>query len=165
MKLSTDLDNIDIIILSIVQKEGRLPLTIIAEKVGLSTPAASERLKKLEERGVISGYFAKLTGLQLGLDITAFVEVRVDSSSHYKSFIKQVLAKNEILDCHAITGNASHLLKIKTKNTATLEKLLSDIQRWQGVVKSQTSLVLSTHKETLSLPLEFVKETIIDRNK
>ncbi|MBL0333250.1 MAG: Lrp/AsnC family transcriptional regulator [Chlorobiota bacterium] len=165
MKLSTDLDNIDIIILSLVQKEGRLPLTIIAEKVGLSTPAASERLKKLEERGVISGYFAKLTGLQLGLDITAFVEVRVDSSSHYKSFIKQVLAKNEILDCHAITGNASHLLKIKTKNTATLEKLLSDIQRWQGVVKSQTSLVLSTHKETLSLPLEFVKETIIDRNK
>jgi len=160
MRLTTDLDSKDVEILSFIQKEGRMQVSVLAENVGLSTPAVSERLKKLEERGIITSYNAKLSPIPLGLDITAFIEVRVDSSAHYKSFIKHVQSRDEILDCHAITGNASHLLKIKTQNTSTLEKLLSEIQRWQGVVKTQTSLVLSTNKETLSLPLEFIQNTL-----
>jgi len=60
----------------------------------------------------------------------------------------------EVLECHSITGDGSHLLKIRTENTTTLEKLLSKIQKWPGVKSSKTSIVLSTHKETFEINIK-----------
>ncbi len=142
------LDDIDLKILEIVQKHGRTRRNELADRVGLSLPAVSERLRKLEEAGVISGYYARLNPGALGIDITAFVLVTVDSSKHYASFVEHVQNTEYILECHAITGEGTHLLKIRTENTSSLEKLLAKIQSWTGVVKTTTSMVLSTPKET-----------------
>lgn len=142
------LDDIDLKILEIVQKQGRTRRNELADRVGLSLPAASERLRKLEEAGIITGYYAKLNPRSLGKDITAFILVTVDSSKHYSSFVDHVHNAEDILECHAITGEGTHLLKIRTENTSSLEKLLAKIQSWMGVVKTTTSVVLSSTKET-----------------
>jgi Lrp/AsnC family leucine-responsive transcriptional regulator len=147
----TSLDETDIKILDILQKEGRTKRNELAEKVGLSLPAASERLRKLEETGYITGYFAKVDHKLLGKDITAFVVVTVDSSRHFTSFIEHANNTDEVLECHAITGEGTHVLKVRTENTASLEKLLAKIQSWSGVTKTTTSIVLSTAKETLRI--------------
>jgi len=142
------LDDIDQKILEIIQKQGRMRRNDLAERVGLSLPSVSERLRKLEEAGIISGYFAKLNYEMLGKDVTAFILATIDSSKHYTAFVDHVQSLDDILECHAITGEGTHLLKIRTENTASLEKLLAKIQSWSGVVKTTTSVVLSTPKET-----------------
>lgn len=125
--------------------------------MGLSLPSVSERLRKLEEHQVITGYHAVLDPKKLGKDITAFIFVTVDSSRHYTQFLEHARALDEVLECHAITGEGSHLLKIRTGNTASLEKLLAKIQTWQGVVSTRTNLVLSSPKETSRMKVEVTK--------
>ena len=145
------LDELDILILNTLQTNGRIKRSELAELVGLSLPAASDRLRKLEERGYILGYAAILDPAKFGKDITAFVHVSVDTSLHYDKFLKHVQKSPEILECHAITGEGSHLLKIRTGNTAALERVLSQIQSWKEVQRTRTSVVLSTTKETLNI--------------
>jgi Lrp/AsnC family leucine-responsive transcriptional regulator len=151
------LDEIDLTLLELLQKNGRTRRNDLAQHVGLSIPSISERLKKLEENGIILGYSAYLDPAKVGKDITAFIKVTVDNSKHYLSFIDHAKVMDEILEIHAITGDGSHLLKIRTENTSTLEKLLSKIQSWNGVINTSTSIVLSTHKETLKLKINKLK--------
>jgi Lrp/AsnC family transcriptional regulator, leucine-responsive regulatory protein len=146
-------DNIDLKILDILQKNGRTRRSELAEAVGLSIPSVSERLRKLEEQGVIRGYYAHLDPAKLGKDITAFVLVTVDSSRHYQAFLEHANATEEVLEVHAVTGEGTHLLKIRTENTRSLEKLLSKIQAWAGVTHTTTSMVLSSPKESYRLKL------------
>ncbi len=142
------LDKVDCELLEILQHEGRTKRNELAEKVGLSLPAVSERLKKLEEEGIIQGYYTRLNHKRLGKDITAFVIVNIDSSKHFMNFLDHTSKTDDIQECHAITGDGTHLLKVRTENTAGLEKLLARIQSWQGVIRTSTSLVLSSPKET-----------------
>ncbi|MFZ9815454.1 MAG: Lrp/AsnC ligand binding domain-containing protein, partial [Candidatus Kapaibacteriota bacterium] len=86
-------------------------------------------------------------------DLTAYIFVDIESSVYYDEFISVCKTMPELLECHAITGNASHLLKIRTINTASLERLLSRLQQIPGVKRTITNLVLSTHIESLTLPL------------
>jgi Lrp/AsnC family leucine-responsive transcriptional regulator len=148
------LDKIDCELLSILQQEGRTKRNELAEKVGLSLPAVSERLRKLEAEGIIQGYYTRLDHKRLGKDITAFVVVTVDSSKHFLGFLEHILRSDDILECHAITGDGTHLLKVRTENTEGLEKLLAKIQSWQGVQKTTTNLVLSTHKESTYIKID-----------
>ena len=151
------LDDIDIQILDILQSKGRTRRNELAEEVGLSLPSVSERLRKLEEAKIITGYSAIVSPRKLGKDITAFIHVLIDSSKHYANFIDHANATVEILECHAITGEGSHILKIRTENTSTLEKLLAKIQSWLGVTGTRTHLVLSSPKETTKISLSHVK--------
>jgi Lrp/AsnC family leucine-responsive transcriptional regulator len=151
------LDDIDVTILEILQKEGRTRRNELAELVGLSLPAASERLRKLEEAGIITGYHAKLDYKLLGKDITAFVLVTMDSSKHFSAFVDHVNATDDILECHGITGEGTHLLKVRAENTESLEKLLAKVQSWLGVTKTATSMVLSTSKETTRIKVHKTK--------
>ena len=151
------LDDIDVTILEILQKEGRTRRNELAELVGLSLPAASERLRKLEEARIITGYHAKLDYKLLGKDITAFVLVTMDSSKHFSAFVDHVNATDDILECHGITGEGTHLLKVRAENTESLEKLLAKVQSWLGVTKTATSMVLSTSKETTRIKVHKTK--------
>ncbi|MFN0156682.1 MAG: Lrp/AsnC family transcriptional regulator [Bacteroidota bacterium] len=151
------LDEIDVKLLDILQKRGRTKRNDLAEAAGLSLPSISERLRKLEESGVIAGYHAKVDARKIGKDITAFIFVTVDSSRHYAQFLEHATALDDILECHAITGEGSHLLKIRTQHTASLEKLLAKIQSWSGVISTRTNLVLSTTKETMRVKIEATK--------
>jgi Lrp/AsnC family leucine-responsive transcriptional regulator len=151
------LDEIDVTILELLQKQGRTRRNELADLVGLSLPAASERLRKLEEGGIITGYYAKLNHKLLGKDITAFVLVTMDSSKHFNTFVDHVNASDDILECHGITGEGTHLLKVRTENTESLEKLLAKVQSWLGVTKTMTSMVLSTSKETTKVKVHKTK--------
>jgi Lrp/AsnC family leucine-responsive transcriptional regulator len=147
------LDDIDITIIDILQKNGRTRRNDLAQAVALSIPSVSERLKKLEENGIITGYTAFIDPKKVGKDITAFISVTVDSSKHYSSFLDHAKATDEILEIHSVTGTGTHLIKVRTENTSTLEKLLSRIQAWSGIVNTTTSVVLSTMKETNKLKI------------
>jgi Lrp/AsnC family transcriptional regulator, leucine-responsive regulatory protein len=145
------LNDVDRQICEILQQNGRAHFNELAEVVHLSVPAVSERVRKLEERGIIKGYFAKLHPEAFGLNIAAFIWVTVEGSHNYKKFLDNCTSESEIMDCHAITGDASHLLKIRTTSPASLEHLLSRIQQWSGVKKTLTNIILSTHYESLAV--------------
>ncbi|HLP17543.1 MAG TPA: Lrp/AsnC family transcriptional regulator [Bacteroidota bacterium] len=147
------LDDIDLTILDILQKNGRTRRNDLAAAVGLSIPSISERLRKMEESGILEGYHAFVNPKKVGKDITAFITVTVDSSKHYKAFIDHAHANDEILEVHSVTGQGTHLIKVRTDNASTLEKLLGTIQAWSGVVTTTTSVVLSTTKETMRLKI------------
>ncbi len=151
------LDDVDIKILDILQSNGRTKRNDLADKIGLSTPSISDRLRKLENDGFILGYTAILNPKRLGKDVTAFIVVKVDSSKHYQSFIDHAQNTDEILECHAITGEGSHVLKIRTESMTTLEKLLAKIQAWTGVIDTRTNIVLSTSKETSKIKVTISK--------
>ena len=148
------LDDIDVKILETLQRKGRTRRNDLADLVGLSLPSVSERLRKLEDNEIITGYHATVNAKKLGKDITAFIFVMVESSRHYAQFLEHAQGLDEILECHAITGDGSHLLKIRTTDTVSLEKLLAKIQSWAGVHNTRTNLVLSTSKESTRIRIE-----------
>ncbi len=152
--MSHHIDEIDAEILRLLQARGRMKRNAIAKEVDLSVSAVSERMRKLEERGVIAGYHAVVDAKRLHLDITAFIRVSVDGSEHYDTFVDRVTAMDEVLEAHSITGEGSHILKVRTRNTTTLERLLSRIQALPGVTSTTSSIVLSTFKETRTVPAE-----------
>ena len=151
-------DETDIKILELLQENARIKRSEIAGKIELSIPSVTDRLNKLESSGIIEKYLTKLNHKSLGKDITAFIFVTSDSSSHYGEFINHVHHTPEILECHSVTGDGSHVLKIRTENTSSLEKILAKIQSWKGVRSTRTSIVLSTHKESFSINLKTQKK-------
>lgn len=148
------LDEIDITLMEVLQERGRTKRGDLAQTTGLSVPAVSERLKKLEEAGFITAYRAVVDPRKLGWDVTAFIVVAIDSSKHYRAFLEKVHVTAEVTECHAITGEGTHLLKVRARSTEELEKLLSKIQSWLGVVRTMTRVVLSSPKETTHVPIE-----------
>lgn len=148
-----DLDETDLRILALVQEDCRTALARIGESVGLSAPAVLERMKKLEASGVITSYRAILDGRRLGLDITAFIGVMVDHPTHISVFDEQVSSLPDVLECHHVTGSHTFLLKIKTPNTSSLERVISQIRTLEGVSRTETMVVLSTRVERVQLPL------------
>ena len=145
------LDELDLKILRTLQLNGRTKRNTLAEHVGLTIPSVSDRLKKLEESGIIEGYYAKVKRQAFGFDILAFILVMMDSSKHYKDLIKHVEKNSNVIECYSVLGEGSHILKVSVKNTESLEKLLSEIQTWTGVTSTKTTYVLSTIKETTSI--------------
>lgn len=153
-----NIDETDIKILEMLQNNARIKRNEIAENIGLSLPSVADRMNRLEETGIIEKYITKLNHKQLGKDITAFIFVASDSSTHYRDFISHAMHTTEILECHSITGDGSHILKIRTDNTSSLEKLLAKIQSWKGVRSTRTSIVLSSLKENFAIDLKYFKK-------
>jgi Lrp/AsnC family transcriptional regulator, leucine-responsive regulatory protein len=149
-----ELDNLDLHILSLLQETGKLPLVKIGERVGLSAPSVIERIKKLEENRVILGYTAILDARKLGKDITAFIGVSINHPKLIGKFEKDIDHLEDVQECHHVTGEHTLLLKVKTDNTSTLEELIRKIRSIEGVARTETSVVLSTHTEGLGLALE-----------
>jgi Lrp/AsnC family leucine-responsive transcriptional regulator len=147
------LDEIDLRLLELLQRHGRTSQHDLAQAVGLSSPAVGERVRKLEERGIIRGYTVVLDPRKVGRDVTAFIFVGMSGSGFYPAFLERVAAHPEVLECHSITGQGSHVLKVRTESTSTLERLLAEIQAWPGVQWTTTSIVLSTMKESGALAL------------
>ena len=148
-----ELDDTDLRILGMLQDDCRTSLARIGEAVGLSAPAVLERIKKLEAAGVIVGYRALLDGRRLGLDITAFIGVIISHPDRIADFERRVVALDDVLECHHVTGEHTLLLKVKTANTSSLERLISQIRSLAGVSRTETLVVLSTHTERVQLAL------------
>ena len=134
-------------IIEILKNSGRESASSISEKVGISVPTAIDRIKKLQESGVIKGYKAVIDSKKMGLDVSAIITIISESSSKYSGFVDR--AKNEIgiNKCFTTTGNGSHVLLVNTENSESLEKLLRKIQQWPGVSRTETQIILSSYKD------------------
>ena len=142
------LDPIDYNLLDLLQRDARMTQLEMAATVGLSQPAVAERMRKLEQGGLITGYTARVDGRKLGKDITAFVGVRIEHPKHNVRFAKEILALPDVLECHRITGPDSYLLKVVTEDTQSLDRLISDLLRHiPGVTRTLTTVVTSSIKE------------------
>lgn len=146
--MSWHLDKIDLKLIEMLSEDGRMRRSELAEAVGLSIPSVSERLEKLEARGVIKGFTTIVDIKKLGYDIIAFIRITMDSSKHYAALIQHVQKEDEITECYSVTGEGSHLIKAVVSDTSALEKLLARIQSWTGVTGTQTSIVLSEIKKS-----------------
>jgi Lrp/AsnC family transcriptional regulator, leucine-responsive regulatory protein len=157
------IDSIDVDLIRLLQRDGRTRQADLAETVGLSVPSVSERLKKLEEKGILRGYRAIVDPHAVGLELTAFIFLTTSSSKHYPRIVELATKEESVLECHAVTGEGSHLLKVRTPNTQALERLLGDIQSWPGVVTTRTNVVLSSPKEEAPLPLGELEKQAVER--
>ena len=148
-----DLDSIDFQILRLLQQNCKLSWGKIGEEVGLSTPSVIERVKKLEESGIIVSYQAILNGRTLGLDVTGFIGVLVVQPASIQSVEQRVAELPDVLESHHVTGEYTLLVKVKTQNTQSLEDLIREIRSIEGVARTVTMVVLSTHTERVEIHL------------
>jgi Lrp/AsnC family leucine-responsive transcriptional regulator len=148
------LDEVDYKIIHALMRQGRMTWAELATVLGLSAPAAGDRARRLEERGIIQGYTALIDADAIGYSLTAFVAVTLERPQHRVAFLKLVQQLAEIQECHHIAGDDDYWLKVRCRNTKDLERLVStQIKELPGVIKTRTTIVLTTEKETPVLPL------------
>lgn len=126
--------------LTALQRDGRISLKALAEQVGLSLPATSERLKRLEDSGIIQGYSAKLNLPRLGYSIQAVIGITTPQP-HKAAFIALLRNLPQVLECLHVTGQDSFLLRVIAKDMSALEQLISQINHFG---ETRTSIVMST---------------------
>jgi Lrp/AsnC family transcriptional regulator, leucine-responsive regulatory protein len=153
---SANLDRIDKIILSHLQREGNMALAELAEKVGLSASSCHRRVKLLEQQGIISGYSASLDRKSLGLANEFFVEVSLTAQTEeaFEKFEKQVQRVQEILECHLMSGQFDYLLRVIAKDAEDYERIhRTKLARLPGIQRMQSSLALRTVKDWAGYPI------------
>lgn len=134
------LDDIGWKILNELQQNARISLTELGRRVGLSTPAATERIRKMEEAGIILGYRAQIDPARVGLPILAFINIKV-GGENLVHFMQLAANHPEVLECHRVTGAESFLIKAAVSSVSHLERLLDALMPY---VATTTSMVLST---------------------
>ena len=150
------LDRIDRNILNILQKEGRISYTDLADRVGLSTTPCMERVKRLERDGLITGYHAQVNPAMLGFDMLVFVEISLSyqSADAFELFSKAVSELPYILECHLVSGDADYLLKARLEDITQYRALLGDmLLKLPGVKNSKSYIVMESVKESMDLPI------------
>lgn len=158
------IDGVDKQILTIVQRDARISNAEIARQVGLAPSAVLERLRKLEERGVIKKFIAKLDPAEVGFGLLAFVFVRTNECGDGTDEL--LAAIPEVLEVHDVAGDDSYLLKVRAKDTEDLARLLREkLKGLPNVVSTRTTVVLQTVKETSILPLDRCGETNSQKKK
>lgn len=137
------MDKFDYEILDELQSNGKLSIAELGRKIGLSTTATKERVKKLENEGVIKDYSAVIDAAKVGMDMTAFITVPV-GNLEIKEMAEKLSAMEEVIEVHKVTGNTCFLIKVLAKNSAHLEHLIDQINKFAK--NTYTYLVLSTAK-------------------
>ncbi|RDY25361.1 Lrp/AsnC family transcriptional regulator [Romboutsia weinsteinii] len=135
-------------IIEILQEDGRISMKDLGKIVGLTSPAVSERVKRLEESGVIEGYKAIINPDTLGRVIKAFIHISLPSTICYEEFISEARQDPRIVECHHITGDDCSLLKVIVKDMYELENVIDSIKK---VGSTKTSVILSTPIQAKSI--------------
>ncbi len=151
----SEFDDIDLHILALLQENCKLPLAKVGEKVGLSAPSVIERIKKLEDNEVIIAYRAIVNARRLGKDVSAFIGVSISHPKLIDEFEQDIVGLDDVLECHHVTGQHTLLLKVKTNSTSTLEDLISTLRSIEGVDRTETMVVLSTHGERTQVSVHY----------
>lgn len=149
------IDAIDASILTILQSNARTSNAEIARQIGLVPSAVFERIRKLEERGVLEGYAARVNPKAVGLPMLAFVFVRADDKPGSDLSAARVAAIPEVLEVHHVAGEDCFLAKVRAADTEALGRLLRErIGAIPGITSTRTTIVLGTVKETSTPPIE-----------
>jgi len=157
-KLNTDrnFDKLDLKIMQLLQSNGRISLTELAEKVGLSTTPCTERVRRLERDGAIEGYYARLNPQMLSASLLVFVEIKLSAKSGdiFDAFRREVQLIPEILECHLVSGEFDYLIKARIPDMSMYRELLGNILlKLPAANESRSYVVMEEIKETLALPL------------
>ena len=145
------MDIIDVKILEVLQSNSRVAISELSKKVNLSLSAVSERLKKLESSNVIEKYTVILNSQALDKELSVIMNISLENPHQTSEFLNFVRTEDEILECHYVTGEYDYVLKITTRNTATLEHLMNRIKGISGIKRTQTNVVLSSVKHLYSV--------------
>ncbi|GAA3438883.1 Lrp/AsnC family transcriptional regulator [Kutzneria kofuensis] len=144
--MTTPLEPIDRAILRELTQDGRCSFTDLAERVGLSVSAVHQRVRRLEQRGVLKGYAARVDGEQVGLPLTAFISLTPIDPAAPDDYPHRLEHLAAIEACYSVAGDASYVLKVRVAGPTALEDLLRQI-REQANVSTRTTVVLSTPYE------------------
>lgn len=152
-----DLDRIDLKILDILQREGRISVTELAERVSLSATPCSDRIKRMEREGVISGYHARVNPAALGKNLLVFLEIKLSAKSGdvFDKVKKELLYVPEVMECHLVSGDFDYLVKARLTEMNEYRRLLGEIlKRLPASAESRSYVVMEEIKETLFLPVD-----------
>ena len=149
-------DKIDLKILQHLQNNGRISLTELAEKIGLSTTPCTERVRRLERAGVIEGYYTRLNPQMLNASLLVFVEIKLSAKSGdiFDAFRREVQLIPEIQECHLVSGEFDYLIKARIPDMSMYRELLGNILlKLPAANESRSYVVMEEIKETLELPI------------
>ena len=158
------IDMTDRKIIGLLQQNARLSNAELADAIGMNASSAFERVKKLESKGIITGYVATVDPEKLGKPLLAFIRVTVDTGgqlehdSTEERVRKACLEEPDILECHNVAGEDCYIVKVRAGGPKQLEKLLSKVKRLSQSSRSVTNIVLSTYKETTKVEPEYEHE-------
>lgn len=148
------MNTIDLKIIQHLMSQGRITWSELAGILELSAPATADRVRRLEERGIVRGYAALVDPEAVGCGLTAFIAVTLERPEHRAPFLQRILELAEVQECHHVTGDDDYLLKVRCNSTRHLEQVISNgLKSLPGILRTRTTIVLSTTKETPVLPL------------
>lgn len=148
------MDTIDLEILSLIQNDARVANASVAAKVGLTAPAVHARIKRLEREGTIRGYLTSINPEAVKETLLAFIRITNNSSGKDEiAFEEFIRAEPSVLECHIVSGEDTHMLKIRTDSPASLRDLLARLREYPGFARTVTSISLCTIKESVGPPL------------
>ena len=145
------MDAIDVKILKSLTQNARERASTISKDVNLSVSAVIERIRKMEDSGVIEGYTVRLGQKRLGNDISAWIEVCLEHPKFYDAFAAQILEMENVVSCDYLTGSFDFILYVVTNSSSALEAIHAKIKGMEGVSATKTHFVLRTVKETTCL--------------
>ena len=148
-----EMDETDLALIELLQRDARTPQAQLAAQVGLAASSVNERIRKLGERGLIAGYHAQISAEAMGYDLLAFIYVAWSKPETEKIFLKKIIGQSVVMEAHHVTGIWNYMLKVRVKNTRMLEGLLAKvIKTVPGVERTETIIVLSSVKESAQIP-------------
>jgi Lrp/AsnC family leucine-responsive transcriptional regulator len=147
------MDTNDLKVVYYLMRQARSTWAELGSHLGLSAPAVADRVRKLEEADVIRGYSALIDPEKVGCGLAAFIFVTLEKPEQRSVFLELVYNQPQIQECHHIAGAHDYTLKVRCQNTRDLEHLISEKIKSVPGVKTQTTIILSTVKETPILPI------------
>lgn len=147
-----DIDNIDLKIISLLNDDAKTPYTEIAKKVFVSSGTVHVRMRKLEDMGIVKSATLNIDFSKLGYDISAFLGIYLEKSSLYDNVVEKLKEISEVINAYYTTGNYSIFAKIICKDTNHLRTVLDNIQKVEGIDRTETLIVL---EESINRPIQF----------
>lgn len=159
-KLKHKTDRVDKKILEILQSDGRITNAQLSKEVGLSPAPTLERVKKLEQVGIIKGYHAELNPERIGLGVTTFVRVSLKSHNNttIEKFVSAINDIKEVTECHHTTGSGDFILKVVARDISSYQRLMLErITNIEEIDDMESMVILSTFKNSHVLPVEHIE--------
>lgn len=147
-------DELDLRLLDALQRNARSTFAELGSHVGLKPPAVHDRVKRLEARGYIRGYTARLDSKRLGLELAAFVSAYTTADVEYEAFHAAVARLPEVAEIHSVAGDEAFVLKVLTRSTGHLDDFLTRLKAIRGIARTRTTIVLSTPFERGGIALD-----------
>jgi Lrp/AsnC family leucine-responsive transcriptional regulator len=146
---------LDVKALQTLMRNGRTTWAELGQLLGLSAPSAADRVRKLEQRGIIRSYAALVDPALVGYPLTAYVSVSLASHRNRAAFLRAISKMAQVAECHHVAGDDDYLLKVRCRGTQDLDHLLAtQLKDKLGVARTRTTIVLSTAKESVRVPID-----------